>query len=390
MALVKSGLFTEFRGKVAQTEFRMRKNKKIELSKKRVPRNPRSEKQQRVRKAYGKCVEEWKKLSPEEKHEYQARASKYKLDGYRLFMKECLKSLLGVIWYEIVIDNSANANDLTDYQILLEIINDSQFFEDCKGNRVYLEFYDEDKTTLLNHFVELWDTANNNAKIWIKVPQIPANAVKNIYLLINPSRTEDLSNPYNVFDHYEDFEDQNLSDFRGATGQLEIASDAPAEGNYYLKVNGNHVDNQWVQDLPKTFGRGIIIEGYAKHIEEAGSIRWGIFESWNEDVNSSAQGYWIAYVAGTGEVILGEPDWDIPTRVSATGESGYNVWRKFKLIIKEGQVVLEFAGVTLTLDSTTFSSFPMWGGYTYRTAGYDCIRIRKFTEPEPSVSYAKI
>jgi len=281
-----------------------------------------------------------------------------------------------------------SGKDLTDYQIRVEI-TDLDFFDKCTDQK-YVEFYDEDKQTLLSHYTELFDTANKIAIFWVKVPSIPANGTKYIYLNINTERTEDLSNPYNVFDHYEDFEDQDLSDFRGATEPLEIASDDPAEGSYYLKVNGNHANQFWVQDLPQTFGRGIVMEGYAKHIEEAGAIRWGIFESWNGDINTSPQGYWVNYRAGTGEVQLGEPDYEAPTRVTATGESGYNVWRKFKLIIKDNQVVLEFAGVTLTLDSTTFSNFSMWGGYTYRTAGYDHIRIRKYTDPEPSVTVIKL
>jgi len=114
--------------------------------------------------------------------------------------------------YEITIDNTANSNDLTDYQILLEINNDPQFFEDCEGNRVYLEFYDEDQQTLLNHYVELWDTVNYNAKIWIKVPLIPANGVKKIYLKINKSRTEDLSNGEATFDFFDDFERTDYSE----------------------------------------------------------------------------------------------------------------------------------------------------------------------------------
>ena len=120
-------------------------------------------------------------------------------------MRDCLKAVIQVFAYEITIDNSSNPNELTDYQILLSIENDPTFFEDCEGNQTFLEFYDEDQETLLSHYVEEWDTTNNNAKIWIKIPQIPASSTKKIYLKINKARTEDLSNPEQTFDFFDDF-----------------------------------------------------------------------------------------------------------------------------------------------------------------------------------------
>ena len=110
--------------------------------------------------------------------------------------------------YKIIIDNSQNNNTLTDYQVMVKI-TDPAFFSKCTEQK-FVEFYDEDKQTLLNHYTEKFDKANNIAIFWVKVPNIPANGIKTIYLKINTSRTEDLSNGEAVFEFFDDFEAYNV------------------------------------------------------------------------------------------------------------------------------------------------------------------------------------
>ena len=66
----------------------MRRNKVLELGLKRIPTNPRSSLQQSIRKQYGKLVQEWNSLSPEEREEYNRRASPLKISGWNLFVME--------------------------------------------------------------------------------------------------------------------------------------------------------------------------------------------------------------------------------------------------------------------------------------------------------------
>jgi len=205
MAKVTSWGFTRLRGKVKDAEFRERKNKVIELSKKRVPSNPRTDAQKTVRSAYGKCVQKWNELSYDEKLSWRTIGNSLKMSGYNAYMQDCIAKALAFGDYEITIDNTGNANTLTEHQVLLNVSGDATFFEDCENNQVYLEFYDEDQETLLKHWVKEWDITNHNAKIWIKVPSIPGSATKKIYLEINKNRTEDLSNPDATLEFYDDF-----------------------------------------------------------------------------------------------------------------------------------------------------------------------------------------
>ena len=386
MVKVKSWLFTEVRGKVKKAEFRRRKNKVTELSQKRIPFNPRTEKQQEVRKTYGKCVEEWNKLSESEKREWRIIGTLQGISGYNAFMRECMNERLGKIWYEITIDNSANAEDLTDYQVLLEIVNDSTFFEDCKNEQKYLEFYDTDKATLLKHFVEEFDTTNKNAKIWIKVPSIPANSTKTIYLKINTSRTSDLSNPNEVFEFYDDFEGDALDTNKWNLVKGEEGSNVFVE-NGELKVTSNAVLIQSVQ----SFSQGYLLESKHRVISHAGYGH--IIHGFRETTSKNAEH--LIWATGNrlyadGSEING--DYAVPT----------DTYLLYQVKVKDNTAKAEIYDMsgnqkeslsgTSTFSSAVISLVERPADYQTHSGDFrwDWIRVRKYTEPEPSVSYTKL
>jgi len=389
MVKVKSWLFTEVRGKVKKAEFRRRKNKVTELSQKRIPFNPRTPAQQEVRKAYGQCVEEWNKLSESEKREWRIVGTLLGISGYNAFMRECISEKLGAVWYEITIDNSANSNDLTDYQILLEIVNDSTFFEDCKNEQKYLEFYDTDKATLLNHFVEEFDTTNKNAKIWIKVPSIPANASKTIYLKINTRRTEDLSNPDAVFDLYDDFLGDALD-----TNKWEVVA-----GTQYQVADGLlKITNTDVKILSiKTFSENVMLELLIKCVSRAkdGYTAGGFWKSTTDGIS------YLLHEAR--DYIRNDDTWNGLADILVPS----NVWCKLiftayfdgtshtvnikAIRLDTNEVVYEGDWSNTVSDEKVLLSRRADDGYTGEAyEGYwDWIRVRKYTKPEPTVSYSK-
>jgi len=390
MVKVKSWLFTEVRGKVKKAEFRRRKNKVTELSQKRIPFNPRTPAQQEVRKTYGKCVEEWNKLSESEKRQWRIIGTLQGISGYNAFMRECISERLGKIWYEITIDNSDNSNDLTDYQVLLEIVNDSTFFEDCKNEQKYLEFYDTDKSTLLNHFVEEFDTTNKNAKIWIKVPSIPANATKTIYLKINTSRTTDLSNPYNVFDFYDDFENLENWDTHTSLGNVSISNsilildgDADASGG----INGVRSKS--------TFSKPLIIEFKLKITAPTSNYAWKQFGIGDTDLSE-------AYLNGGNNLILRNQETDKiyfmckkdgnETTVNVDSITSWHIesiyWGDVAKNLWDYEPKAE-----ISTNVPTIQLYIMIGvGNNAGENAIECdwVRTRKYTEPEPTVSYAKM
>jgi Uncharacterized conserved protein len=94
----------------------------------------------------------------------------------------------------ITIDNTANSNTLTDYQVLITLdtqtlINQGKMRSDCGDIR----FTDSDGETLLNYWIE--DGCNSaNTKIWVKIPSIPASSTKTIYVYYGNSEATSLSN----------------------------------------------------------------------------------------------------------------------------------------------------------------------------------------------------
>jgi hypothetical protein len=89
---------------------------------------------------------------------------------------------------------NTQANDLTDYQVLVTVDTASLIaagkMKDDGGD---IRFTDSDGTTLLPYWVEGPINASNT-KIWVKVPQIPANGTKTIYLYYGNPTAQSESN----------------------------------------------------------------------------------------------------------------------------------------------------------------------------------------------------
>jgi hypothetical protein len=122
-----------------------------------------------------------------------------------------VSALIGNFRKPITIDNTSNANTLTDYQVLVtldtaSLISAGKMRSDCGDIR----FTDSDGQTLLNYWLESGcNTAST--KIWVKVPLIPASATKTIYVYYgNPSATSQ-SNGIATFDWFDDFDPDKVS-----------------------------------------------------------------------------------------------------------------------------------------------------------------------------------
>ena len=164
------------------------------------PSYTRTSAQDEQRNKFKSAVNAWNALSPSEKEQWNKDAEPFGLTGYQYFIQQYLLAPPApAIWYKVTIDNTANSNTLTDYQILINIQNDEQFFNDCQDKREAIRLFDSDKETSLSYWIEQWDTTNHNAKIWVKVPSIPGSASKDIYISVDPDRTTDNSSIDDTF-----------------------------------------------------------------------------------------------------------------------------------------------------------------------------------------------
>ena len=118
-------------------------------------------------------------------------AEKYLDTGYEAHLYKYLRN--------VIIDNTQNLNNLTDYQILItldtqSLISQGKMRSDCGDVR----FTDSDGK-LLNYWIEPNTCNTNNTKIWVKVPFIPGSSTKTIYLWYGNPNANSLSNIENTF-----------------------------------------------------------------------------------------------------------------------------------------------------------------------------------------------
>ena len=80
----------------------------------------------------------------------------------------------------VTIDNTDNPQNLTDYQVLVEL--DSNFsFPHAQPDGDDLRFTNQ-KGDILPHWIEFYDAASKKAKIWVKVDSIPASGTTSIIM----------------------------------------------------------------------------------------------------------------------------------------------------------------------------------------------------------------
>jgi hypothetical protein len=94
----------------------------------------------------------------------------------------------------IIINNTNNANTLSNYQVLVtldtaSLISAGKIRSDCGDIR----FTDSDAQTLLSYWIES-GCNSANTKIWVKVPSIPASSTKTIYVYYGNSGATSTSN----------------------------------------------------------------------------------------------------------------------------------------------------------------------------------------------------
>ena len=163
------------------------------------------------------------------------------MSNSRLFMLLCSLIFLfsifsmqaNALYYrQIIINNTQNSNTLTNYQVLItmdtaSLISQGKMRSDCGDIR----FADSDDSTLLNYWIES-DCNSSSTKIWVKVPQIPANSNKTIYLYYGIPNAASASNGDATFDFFDDFNGTSLD-----ISKWVIKSGTPEVQNGILTVS---------------------------------------------------------------------------------------------------------------------------------------------------------
>ena len=101
----------------------------------------------------------------------------------------------------ITIDNTGNANALTDYQLYLNLnaSTSPQFWRHIKSDGSDIRFSNSAQTQELPYWIQSFDRTASSAKIWIKVDSIPAHSSGEVYLYYGNSGAVSASDQFAPF-----------------------------------------------------------------------------------------------------------------------------------------------------------------------------------------------
>ena len=94
--------------------------------------------------------------------------------------------------------------NLTNWLVAIKLDSNNFDFSKTQPSGADIRFTDSDGITLLDYWIEYYDTSEQEATIWVKIPLVPANQTKSIYMWYgNPSavnQSDDvsiISDPFN-------------------------------------------------------------------------------------------------------------------------------------------------------------------------------------------------
>jgi hypothetical protein len=307
----------------------------------------------------------------------------------------------------ITIDNTKNANTLSNYQVSVtldtaSLISAGKLRSDCGDIR----FTDSDGQTLLSYWIES-GCNSANTKIWVKVPSIPASSTKTIYVYYgNPSATSQ-SNGYSTFDFFDDFSSYPVgSNLNGQGGWVWQAYNPSSQaviisfnGKNYLKLyayqyanNVKHPVN--IPNSVRVVSRAYYYSGdqaysfylfdgstYTTYMEPGNSYYWMM--------ESGATHYDLCKFLGTSKYCLCQSYIDSPQGHYYRLELIWNGSSLNGFSYQDGTLFTTCSAVDTSFSSRPYIALTNWewsGAGSASTYYVDYVFISKYSYPEPTTS----
>jgi len=138
------------------------------------------------------------------------------LRGYKMTREILVLLFIGVMthaqsWWndnwsaraKVKIDATSCSTDLTDYTIHIQV----GFSEPMQKDFDDVRFIDSDDNTELSYWTEYVNASPHEASFWVKIPNIPAGAIKEIWMYYGNSQATSNSNGSATFFFFDNFED---------------------------------------------------------------------------------------------------------------------------------------------------------------------------------------
>ena len=281
-----------------------------------------------------------------------------------------------------------SGSDLNEHQVCINLNSSNFDFFHAQPDGRDIRFFDNENNPL-SYWIEEWDVANERARIWVKVPSIPANGTTEIYCYYGNSEITDASDGEAVFEFFDDFEGDALDTNKWTIETGDWTIETYDEGK---RLKGHdHYYGLRTKSFQATEG---IIEVDA------------LCHSGDDSSHGETDVIWWYKGDGYDEfsiAMVGSPNVQHSNLYDRSGGSwflrdeksdykSFQEWYKIKVIFS-GNTAKVYVNGSLWLESNSMNgeranNYVGLGAYG-STDYYDNFRVRKYASVEPSVSIGK-
>jgi hypothetical protein len=309
----------------------------------------------------------------------------------------------------VTINNTLNSNTLSNYQVAINITYDSDMQPDFDD----LRFVDSDDSTELSYWIEN-KTDSQWAYVWIKIPSIPALSTKNIEMYYGNPAVSTTSNITTTFILGDDFTGADNSEPNTALWSNTVDSGSASGSvtkieNNQLNVYFKSPDGTWkfkgIRSI-STISAPVVIEGKMKHTESVTeNSADAIDEAFQLDPTITTgspeanSNYWrwagiddgASEKAHAGKKVSGT----YTSLADNTSILSDNLMHNWTMIFKSDKNltvyydgVKQYSGILsdLTFTSGYLYLYTWSRSTTFNNVTWDNIKVRSFSEPEPTYS----
>lgn len=300
-----------------------------------------------------------------------------------------------------------SGSTLTNYPVLVPLNSSNFDFSKANSDGSDIRFTDT-SDNLLDYWIEEWDSTGETAKIWVKVPSIPASGTVTIYMYYGNSGATSESNFSTAFSnnlipngHFEsDTVGGNPSNWEkltegGGDGVIEVVSSTSYEGSKSVYMNDTGTNSGDYPVMATSFEDKYYVKEifWVKVLDNDFHMSLGGLPYYSTGICGKEAAKLV--FGSSGKISIYDPSGEVVT--NATWTAGE--WTKVKIICDSrsdydkckfwindqyiGEYTYrEWGGEVDELNCTAFNGASATDGEWY----VDAIIVQDIADPEPSVS----
>lgn len=147
---------------------------------------------------------------------------------------------------------------------------------DMQSNFNDLRFTDTDGVTPVPYWIERY-TASTDATVWVRVPVVPANSIATVFMYYGSTTAGTSSNGPATFTFFDDFEDNNITEYSGDTSLFQTDTTPVYGGSYALEAqNKSGRTTSGIYRFDKTVSQGQVLR-WMQYVNTAGDEACTLF-----------------------------------------------------------------------------------------------------------------